>query len=101
MDQFDLATATHAIASAEVILPIGWIIGAIGTLSATIAGLAGVMWSFVTARLAEQDRIIKSQSETIQRLQDDIERMATGCGADPCHWRQRVGGAIQIAQNRH
>lgn len=101
MDLFEIANATHAIASTEVILPIGWIIGAIGTLCGAIAGLAGVMWSFVTKRLEEQDVLIRRQAETIARLQDDIERMSTGCGADPCHWRQRGTGAIQIARNGH
>jgi len=68
-------------------LPLGWLLSIIGTLALTIATLAGVMWSFMKSRLDAQDKIIASQADTIERLQDDVERMAKGCGQDSCFWR--------------
>ena len=70
-------------------LPIAWILATIGTLSGAIATLAGIMWGFMKSRLAAQDRIIETQGATIMKLQDDVERMAKGCGADNCLWRPR------------
>ena len=70
-------------------IEIGWILGAIGVLSSTIAALAGVMWGFVKSRLLAQDQIIASQTLTIAKLQDDVDRMAKGCGHPECHWGTR------------
>lgn len=71
----------------EVSVPIGWILGTIGVLGSTIAALAGVMWGFMKSRLEAQDKIIDAQNVTIKGLQDDVERMAKGCGADGCVWK--------------
>jgi hypothetical protein len=71
-------------------LPIAWILATIGTLSGAIAALAGIMWGFMKSRLAAQDRIIETQGVTISKLQDDVERMAKGCGHDGCLWRPRL-----------
>lgn len=70
-------------------LPIGWILATIGTLAATIATIAGVMWAFMQSRLAAQDKIIEAQTTTIAKLQDDVERLAKGCGHPECLWRGR------------
>lgn len=70
-------------------LPLAWILATIGTLSGAIATLAGIMWGFMKSRLAAQDKIIEVQGNTISKLQDDVERMAKGCGADHCLWRPR------------
>lgn len=70
-------------------LPIAWILATIGTLSGAIATLAGIMWGFMKSRLAAQDKIIETQGNTISKLQDDVERMAKGCGAEHCLWRPR------------
>jgi hypothetical protein len=63
-------------------LPIGWILGIIGTLGGVITALATILWNTMRDRLAAQDRIIDG-------LRADIERMAKGCGLDGCHWRGR------------
>lgn len=73
----------------EVSVPIGWILGTIGVLGSTIAALAGVMWGFMKSRLEAQDKIIDAQNITIKGLQDDVERMAKGCGAEGCVWKNR------------
>jgi hypothetical protein len=65
-----------------ITLPIGWILGIIGTLGGVIATLAGVLWSTMKSRLEAQDTIIAG-------LRADIERMAKGCGAEGCLWRHR------------
>ena len=70
-------------------IEIGWILGAIGVLSTTIATLAGIMWGFVKSRLLTQDQIIAAQNQTIAKLQDDVDRMSRGCGHPECHWGQR------------
>jgi hypothetical protein len=70
-------------------LPIAWILATIGTLSGAVATLAGIMWGFMKSRLAAQDRIIETQGNTIAKLQDDVERMAKGCGHKECLWRGR------------
>ena len=70
-------------------LPIAWILATIGTLSGAIATLAGIMWGFMKSRLAAQDAIIQAQGNTIAKLQDDVERMAKGCGHEACHWKAR------------
>jgi hypothetical protein len=68
-------------------LPIAWILATIGALSTAIATLAGIMWGFMKSRLAAQDKIIEVQGLTISKLQDEVERMGRGCGADNCHWK--------------
>jgi hypothetical protein len=68
-------------------LPLAWILTVIGTLSATVATLAGVMWGFMKSRLAAQDVVISQQSITIAKLQDDVDRLSRGCGIDNCHWK--------------
>lgn len=70
-------------------LPIGWILATIGSLAGTIAALATIMWAFMKSRLEAQDKLIESQAVVISKLQDDVERMAKGCGADACHWKTR------------
>ena len=70
-----------------VSLPIGWILATIGSLAGTIAALATIMWAFMKSRLEAQDKLIESQAVVISKLQDDVERMAKGCGADSCHWK--------------
>jgi hypothetical protein len=71
-------------------LDIGWVLGAIGVLSTTIATLAGVMWGFVKSRLLAQDQIIAAQAVTIAKLQDDIDRVSKGCGHPDCLWGKRI-----------
>jgi hypothetical protein len=71
-------------------IEIGWILGAIGVLSSTIAALAGVMWGFVKSRLAAQDVIISAQAVTIAKLQEDVNRLSKGCGHPDCHWKSRL-----------
>lgn len=70
-------------------LPIGWILATIGSLAATIAALATIMWAFMKSRLEAQDKLIDSQTATISKLQNDVDRMAKGCGIDTCHWKFR------------
>lgn len=70
-------------------MPIAWLLSAIGILGGTIATLAGVLWGFVKSRLEAQDKIIDAQSQTISKLQDDVERMGKGCGHKECLWRGR------------
>lgn len=72
-------------------LPIAWILATIGTLSGAIATLAGIMWGFMKSRLSAQDKIIEVQGATITKLQDDVERMARGCGSEHCLWRTHRG----------
>lgn len=72
-----------------VTLPIGWILATIGSLAGTIAALAAIIWGFMKSRLEAQDKLIDSQSLMIAKLQDDVARMAKGCGADLCHWKLR------------
>jgi hypothetical protein len=70
-------------------LPIAWLLSVIGVLGGTIATLAGIMWSFMKSRLEAQDKLIESQTQTIAKLQDDVDRMSKGCGIDLCSWRLR------------
>lgn len=70
-------------------LPIAWILTVIGTLAATVATLAGIMWGFMKSRLAAQDRVIDIQGATISKLQEDVDRLSRGCGAEHCHWYHR------------
>ena len=70
-------------------LPIAWVLSTIGILAGSVATLAGIMWSFMKSRLESQDKLIQSQTVTISKLQDDVDRMAKGCGVDLCHWKFR------------
>lgn len=77
-------------------LPIGWILGIIGSLAGVIATLSGILWSTMKSRLEAQDRIIDALQKDsdakeviIHGLQKDIERMSKGCGAGGCTWRTR------------
>lgn len=70
-------------------LPIAWVLSTIGILAGSVATLAGIMWSFMKSRLEAQDKLIESQTATISKLQDDVDRMSKGCGADGCHWKFR------------
>lgn len=79
----DPATATAQIETArELVVPVGWLIGIIGTLGASVATLAGIIWSTLKERLILQDNIIK-------KLQDDIDRLYKGCGIGTCIWKDR------------
>jgi hypothetical protein len=71
----------------DVQVPLSWILSTIISLGGVIAALAGIMWSFVKSRIDAQDKIIESQNSTIKALQDDVERMSKGCGADGCVWK--------------
>lgn len=70
-------------------LPIAWILATIGTLAGAIATLATIMWGFMKSRLSAQDKIIEVQGITIDKLQDDVNRLSKGCGHEQCHWRDR------------
>lgn len=70
-------------------LPISWLLSTIGVLAGSIATLAGIMWSFMKSRLESQDKLIDSQTATIGKLQDDVDRMSKGCGVETCHWKFR------------
>lgn len=63
-------------------LPIGWVLGIIGTLGGVISALAALLWTTMKDRLTAQDRII-------EKLQADVDRMSKGCGLDSCHWLRR------------
>lgn len=63
-------------------LPIGWILGIIGTLGGVITALASLLWTTMRDRLSAQDRIIEG-------LRADIERMSQGCGQSACLWKNR------------
>lgn len=63
-------------------LPLGWILGLLGTLGGVITTLAGMLWSTMKSRLEAQDTIIAG-------LRTDIERMAKGCGVESCLWHRR------------
>lgn len=70
-------------------LPVSWLIGVISVLGTTIATLATCLWSFVKSRLAAQDTMIQAQTTTIEKLQDDIDRLSKGCGMAACVWKHR------------
>lgn len=73
----------------NVEMPLAWLLSTIGILAGSIATLAGVMWSFMKSRLEAQDKLIEAQAGTIVKLQEDVARMAKGCGQDGCHWKSR------------
>ncbi len=64
----------------ELVVPVGWLITIIGALGGVIATLAGLLWNTMKERLAVQDRII-------EKLQDDVDRLSKGCGHEACLWR--------------
>jgi hypothetical protein len=66
--------------SSQLVIPVSWVLGVVGILGTVIATLAGIIYRSLTDRLAVQDRII-------EKLQDDVDRLAKGCGHDACHWR--------------
>lgn len=70
-------------------LPLAWVLATIGILGTTIATLAGVIWGFMKSRLEAQDKLIASQTVIIAKLQDDVSRMAKGCGIPECSWKLR------------
>lgn len=70
-------------------IPVEWVLGVLIGLGGVIATLARVIWNVMQSRLAAQDKIIASQTDTISKLQDDVERLSKGCGHDVCHWRNR------------
>lgn len=70
-------------------IPVEWVLGVLIGLGGVIATLAKVIWNVMQSRLTAQDAIIQSQTATISKLQDDVERLSHGCGHDICHWRNR------------
>lgn len=70
-------------------IPVEWVLTVLITLGGTIAALAKVIWNVMQSRLAAQDKIIASQTDTIAKLQGDVERLSRGCGHEQCHWRGR------------
>jgi hypothetical protein len=68
-------------------IPVEWVLGVLIGLGGVIATLSKLIWNVMQSRLAAQDTIIASQSDTISKLQDDVERLSKGCGHDACHWR--------------
>jgi len=65
----------------ELVVPVAWLIAIIATLGGVIATLAGVIWTTLKERLSVQDRII-------EKLQDDVDRLAKGCGHVDCVWKR-------------
>lgn len=79
----DPATVAAQIETArELVVPVGWLIGIIGTLGGVIATLAVIIWTTLKERLAVQDKII-------EKLQEDVDRLAKGCGHTSCIWKTR------------
>jgi hypothetical protein len=70
-------------------IPVEWILGVLIGLGGVIATLAKLIWNVMQSRLSAQDTIIGSQTETISKLQDDVDRLSKGCGHDVCLWRHR------------
>jgi hypothetical protein len=66
----------------QLVVPVSWVLGIIGVLGGVIATLAGIIFRSLNERLSVQDRII-------EKLQDDIDRLAKGCGATTCIWKNR------------
>ena len=66
----------------DLVVPVGWLITIIGSLGATIATLAGIIWRTLKERLAIQDKIIT-------KLQDEVDRLSKGCGHQQCVWKSR------------
>lgn len=70
-------------------IPVEWVLGVLIGLGGVIATLAKGIWNVMQSRLSAQDSIIASQTDTIAKLQDDVELLSKGCGHDACHWRNR------------
>lgn len=68
--------------STQLVVPVSWVLGIIGSLGGVIATLAIVIYRTLTDRLATQDKII-------DRLQEDVDRLSHGCGHPDCHWKNR------------
>lgn len=78
-------------------IPIPWVLGIIGTLGGVIAALASIIYKSLEKRIDSQNRIIATQSQSIQRLQEDIGRLSRGCGMNDCLWRHH--GHLPIVSN--
>jgi hypothetical protein len=63
-------------------IPIGYVLGIIGTLAGVIATITVTFYQSLNSRLAAQDNIISG-------LRADIDRMSVGCGVAECRWRKR------------
>ena len=66
----------------QLVVPVGWVLGVFGILGGVISTLAALLWATMKDRLSVQDGIIKG-------LQDDVDRMAKGCGIGSCIWKDR------------
>ena len=58
-----------------------WILGVVLGLGSIVATLAGIIYKSLNNRLTVQDTIIS-------RLQDDVDRLASGCGIEQCLWKK-------------
>lgn len=58
-----------------------WILGVVLGLGSIVASLAGIIYKSLNNRLTVQDTIIS-------RLQDDVDRLASGCGIEQCLWKK-------------
>ena len=70
--------------------------GAFIALAGVIATLAKVLWSLVSRNFARLEEFIAQekrrgdlQATVIERLQEEVRRMAKGCGFPNCLWRGR------------
>jgi len=70
-------------------IPVEWVLGVLIGLGGVIATLAKVIWNVMQSRLTAQDAIINSQTLTITKLQEDVDRLSKGCGHEVCHWKKR------------
>jgi hypothetical protein len=70
-------------------IPVEWVLGVLIGLGGVIATLAKVIWNVMQSRLTAQDAIINSQTITIGKLQEDVDRLSKGCGHEVCHWKKR------------
>jgi hypothetical protein len=70
-------------------IPVEWVLGVLIGLGGVIATLAKVIWNVMQSRLTAQDAIINSQTLTISKLQEDVDRLSKGCGHEVCHWKKR------------
>lgn len=71
-----------ATTAAQLVVPVSWVLGVFGLLGGIIATLAGIIYRSLTDRLSVQDKII-------EKLQDDVDRLAKGCGHGSCIWKTR------------
>ena len=65
-------------------------------LAGVIGTLAKVLWTLVSKNFARLEEFISkeqkrgdTQATIIERLQEDVKRMAKGCGFPGCLWRNR------------